>query len=300
MKILLSYRTDTWRDRPVECYSRCYARVLRERGHMVREIGEGHGTTHLEDVSQSYYDIFLEVENGRSPQGKLRFQLEYNDKKIPSGVVLIDSHGHPNQHEYVAPMYDHVFFAVWRRRDLFTEHPSAHWCPNATDEEWFHPLHPAPIEVDVGFFGSKGGLDRADVLKEACDELGMTHHVAQIGKNYRHRWPQTCWEMQKCKYLFNKGQKHDGPNQRVMESMICEKLLFNDIDEMDGMSKLFFEGEEYLGYECKDSLKEKLVWANNNPKGVAKMASRAREKVRNNHQISNRVDQILEVFSANH
>lgn len=300
MKILLSYRTDIWKDRPVECYSRCYVRMLRERGHLVREIGEGHGTTHLDDVEQSYYDLFLEIENGRSQNGKLRFQLEYNEKKIPSAVVLIDSHGHPDQHAYIAPMYDHVFFAVWRRRDLFTDHPSVHWCPNATDIVWFSPSKTAPIDVDVGFFGSKGGLDRADVLKEACYEMQMTYDVRQIGKNYRHRWPETCEMMRRCKYLFNKGQKHDGPNQRVMESMLCGKLLFNDLDDLDGMSQLFNEGEDFIGYTDKESLKVNLLWAHMNPELASKIAESGYEKVKKNHQIKNRVDQILEVFNANH
>lgn len=304
MNIILSYRTDTWRDRPVECYPRSYVFELRERGHRVLEIGEGHSTVALEDVKQENYDFFLEIENGRGADGKLRFQLQRGRARIPSGVVLIDSHGQPSVHSEVAPAYDHVFFAVWNRRDLYASHPSHHWCPCATDWKWFNPFqylfNRRPPHYDFGFFGSKGGLHRADILKQVCGELGLSCDVRQVGKSMRHRWPETCKAMIDCKMLFNHGQKHDGPNQRVLESMCCGKLLFNDMDPKSGMDKLFEEGKHYLGYTCEEDLTEKIRWARKNVFAAEKIAAAGTRLVAAKHQIKNRLDLILDVYHANH
>jgi len=299
MKIIFSYRTDVRKERPVEAYPRCYTRVLREMGHQVLEIGDGHSQPILSKVKQKNYDIFLEMDNGRSQSGKLRFQLQKFKSELPSAVVLIDTHGNPELHEEVAKKYDHVFFAVYDKRDRFTGHPSAHWSPNATDYLWFNPFIEKieKPEFDVGFFGSKGGLGRADMLKEICKDIGLSCDVRQVGKPYRHRWPQTCAAMLNCQALFNKGQKHDSPNQRVMESMTCRKLLFSDIDPRSGMSLLFEEGVDYLGYECKDELKDKMIWTAYNKDKAAEIANRGFEKVRDNHQVKNRVEKILEVVT---
>ena len=135
---------------------------------------------------------------------------------------------------------------------------------------------------------------------EVCKEIGITYDVRQVSKTYRHRWPQTCRAMLDCEYLFNRGQKHDGPNNRVMESMICSRLLFNDLDKMDGMSKLFIEDKHFLGYTDKDSLKEKLLWAINHPTEVDEIVMNAMTAVVQKHQIRNRISQIMEVYNANH
>jgi hypothetical protein len=273
---------------------------LREKGHKVLEIGEKHDIVHLSDVNQSKYDFFMEIDNGRGENGKLRFQLQRNEIKVPSAIVLIDSHEYPDFHHEVAKLYDHVFFAVWRRRDLFAEHPSAHWCPNVSDNKWFRPIWNINPKIEVGFFGSKGGIHRADILESACKTLGISCDIRQVGKPRRHRWPATAEAMLNCKMLFNMGQKHDGPNQRVMESMMCDRLLFNDLDDLDGMSKLFVDGEHYLGYTSEGDLIEKLQFAIENPQKAAMISQKGHWNVWENHQVKNRIDQILEVYNDNH
>jgi len=311
MKIILSYRRDLWRDRVVECYPTCYGKRLREKGHATIEIGEGHSITNLDDVDVSKWDLLLEIENGRGADGKLRFQRQISKANITSALVLIDSHGYPDLHQWVSALYSHVFFAVYARRDLFVAHESAHWLPCTSDPEFFFPLNPVTKvegsrrprysqprpQFDFGFFGSKTGLSRGNVLKEACDELGMTYDIRQVGKAHRHRWPTTCEAMHDCKYLFNHGQKHDGPNQRVIESMATKKLLFNNLDEREGMSLLFKDGEHFLGYSSKDELKEKILWAEDNPGRVSQITSNAYTEASQKHFVSHRLDRILEVVS---
>lgn len=309
MKIILSYRRDIWRDRVVECYPTCYAKRLLEKGHDIVEIGEGHSIVKIEDVDVSKWDLLLEIENGRGEDGKLRFQLQNSTPLVTSAVVLIDSHGHPDLHKSIAGLYSHVFFAVHAQRDLFVSHPSAHWLPCTSDPEFFCPHVPVgkkpgsrrPVfkqhfpKFQFGFFGSKTGLYRGDILKEACQELGYSHDIRQVGKAHRHRWPETCEAMHECRYLFNKGQKHDGPNQRVIESMAVKKLLFNDIDEREGMSLLFEEGKHFLGYKDKNELKEKMLWAVNNPVLADTIAKAGWGEVRSKHFVTHRLDRILEV-----
>jgi hypothetical protein len=276
---------------------------LREKGHHVYVIGEGHPIDRISDLSEpdpKIFDFFLEIDNGRGTDGKLRFQRQSSFKfPIPSAVVLIDSHGYPDLHKDVAGLYDHVFFAVYARRDLFVGHPSAHWHPNATDPEFFYPIETDP-EFHVGFFGSKGGLHRANELKEICETFSYPYDIRQVGKAFRHKWPATCEAMNNCAILFNRGQKHDGPNQRVMESMACNRPLLNDLDPRDGMARLFEDGKHYVGYSSKDELEDKLIWLIANPEKAEEIAKAGYEEVLAKHTVSQRVDKVLEVINEAH
>jgi spore maturation protein CgeB len=105
--------------------------------------------------------------------------------------------------------------------------------------------------------------------------------------------------MSKCQYLFNHGQKHDGPNQRVMESMAMRRPLITDRDERSGMDKLFIEGVHYTGYEAYTYKGlEDAMWAVRQDSAVYEMADLACYQVKQHHQVSNRVDQMLEVLNA--
>ena len=244
-------------------------------------------------------DLFLDLDCGRNSKGDLAFQTE--KPPIPSAVRYIDTHGHPSLHKRQAKFYDHVFFAVWDKRDIFTKHPSAHWCPNASDAHYFYkdilPEEHESRPFDVGFFGSKGGIDRADTLKEICARHVWKADVREIGKN-GNRWPRTSEAMAQCKVLFNHGQKHDGPNQRVIESMLMERPLLSDRDSRDGMSKLFEEGEHYLSYNSDAELADNLSWCLREPSLANSMAKRAYTLAYEKHQVKHRVEQILEVCNV--
>jgi hypothetical protein len=293
MKIITHYRKDVWRDRPVDCYADSVVRELEARGHEV---------TH-KDINQEVdfkgHDLYLDLDNGRDQEGNFHYLQE--KVSIPSAVWWIDSHGHPSLHKRLAKNYDTVFFAVWARRDLFVKHIDAHWLPNATDLKWFdgerYNLEP---EFDFGFFGSRGGLDRADKLKEICAANEWTLDVRELGKSYRHRWPATAEAMAKCKFLFNRGQKHDGPNLRVLESMAMKKPLICDYDKFDATHRMFKMYEHYIPYEAYtfDGLEEACRWIIDNPNTAANIANSAYQEVKSNHLIGNRVDQILEVVCA--
>jgi hypothetical protein len=242
------------------------------------------------------YDLFLDIDSGRNKDGELAFQTE--KPPILSAVRFIDSHGHATLHKRLAKNYDHVFFAVWDKRDLFTKHPSSHWCPNASDAKYFYKdILPDAHEsrpFDVGFFGSKHGLDRADILKTVGDRNKWKLDIRQLGKT-TNRWPHTAEAMAQCRVLFNKGQKHDGPNQRVLESMLMERPLVNDRDPRDGMSQLFEEGEHYLGYDSDSELANNIQWCLREPSLASAMAKRAYRVAYEKHQVKHRVEQILEV-----
>lgn len=246
------------------------------------------------------FDLILEIESGRNPDGSFSYLVpDYSRTLPPTAVWFIDSHGNPTLHKRLAPAYDHVFFAVWNKRDLFADHRSAHWCPNATDLDHFYPDYNRPIEFDFGFFGSKGGLARANPLLEICEEQGWSYDIRQVGKVYRHRWPYTCEAMQACRNLFNHGQKHDGPNQRVIESMAVKRPLITDIDPNSGMCKLFDPGKHFIPYDTNYwDLESKLKWAMLYPDKAEEIADEAYKLVCEKHTITNRVDQMLEVINA--
>lgn len=298
MQLIVAYRTFKGKDgQVVETYARSFARALRAR-FPILEIGEGHMFENISMVPNvDQYDFMIDLDSGRNNQGQLHFQLINHEKRIPSAVWFIDSHGHPDMHFDIAPKYDHVFFAVWNKRKLFRGHKSSYWCPNATDATHFngyrYPLSKA--EFDLGFFGSKDGLHRADILKSVCAKNDWSCDVREIGKN-NHRWPATPDAMGNCKFLFNMGQKHDGPNQRVMESMAMVRPLLTNRDPLDGMSKLFEEGKHCLFYDTEAELEDKIKWLMANPNEGKEMAERAFKEVMTKHQVIARVENILEVL----
>ena len=298
--ILLGYRQPfDKRGVPVMTYSNSTHRALLDLGHSVHPIGEGHAEAGFEDLLDGTIrqaDLFLDLDTGRNKDGNLAFQTE--KPPIPSAVRYIDTHGHPSLHKRSAEFYDHVFFAVWDKRDIFTDHPSVHWCPNASDAHYFYkdiqPEVHGSRPIDVGFFGSKGGIDRADTLKEICARHAWQCDVREIGRNNQ-RWPNTSLAMAHCKVLFNCGQKHDGPNQRVIESMLMDRPLITDHDDRDGMRELFEPGEHYLSYKSDAELANNIDWCLREPSLANAMSKRAYQLAYDKHQVKHRVEQILEV-----
>jgi len=310
MKIILGYRQefDPRDQKPIETYSRSFHHYLNQAGHTVLAVGEGHPFQDIDQIGDIWksWDLWLDIEQGRNNKGELRFQYADQNRtdkvQLPSAVRYVDSHGNPSLHHRGAKKYDHVFFAVWDKRDLFANHPSAHWCPNASDERWFYRLPNLDFySFPIGFYGTKDGLDRADDLKRICEIREISPDVREIGRNGKHRWPETCRSMNQCKVLFNKGQKHDGPNQRVIESMLVGRPLITDKDARDGISKLFIENEHYLGYSNQAELGVQLDWAMSECEGkdtlAISMAERALLIVKEKHLIQHRINQILEVVN---
>lgn len=299
MRIALAYRQDVRANKPVTCYASCVRDELELCGYQVVCAGENHDIPHISQLDQNDFDFLLEIDNGRNLKGDLPFQQPEVRWSIPNAVWFIDSHGNPTLHKRLAGQWQHVFFAVWFRRDLFLKHPKAHWCPNATDLHWFNYKDQSLIEkqFDFGFFGSKGGLSRADKLKEVCEKNGWSYDIRQISKTGRHKWPMCSAAMAACHNLFNRSQKHDGPNQRVMESMAMRRpLLCDSTDPGDGMAKLFVEGYHYVGYNgfTYEDLEEKCKWILDNPDEAERIAINGYNEVKQKHTIHNRVNQILD------
>lgn len=293
MRIAVVFRADYHEGTPVPCYAWSYVEAFREMGHEVQVFHPS-----VPQRLELDFDFALEIENGRNEAGELRFVLHEIPFMVPSAVLLIDSHGHPDLHAEIAKSYDHVFFAVWARRDLFAGHPSAHWCPNATDLKWFGAERFAHItpEFDVGFFGSKKGLSRADDLVAICKANGWTYDVRQVASNRNvNRWPATGEAMARCRVLFNRGQKHDGPNQRVMESMAMGRPLLCDLDFRSGMGRLFDSGDHYYGYDSAPDLDAALRALLHSESERTSIALEARREVEAKHLIKHRAAQILEV-----
>lgn len=303
-KIILCYRQDYDKQgRPMPSYADSMRRAVLAKEHEVTLVGKGHkGYQSMEEMPEKeikQHDLFLDIDCGRGTDGKLHFQYQDSKCPIPNAVRFIDTHGYPSLHRRLAKNYQHTFFAVYRRRDLFASLPSAHWCPNASDQLWFdylyHPRQWHLPKMYFGFFGSKGGLDRADDLVDICVRSEYPFDVREIGAHNRARWPSTAIAMANCRVLFNRGQKHDGPNQRVFESMLMNRCLISDRDKEDGMRLLFDEGTHFLGYETKAELGIQMQWALTEKDIAANMAQKAYELVKEKHQIRNRIDQILEV-----
>jgi hypothetical protein len=302
MNILLGYRQDVWRDRPVETYARSVHHELQQAGHSVTPVGEGHELVSAgEHVDEKDYDLFLEIDCGRNQKGEFGFEQPTVKFSIPSAVWFIDSHGQPDLHQNIAHYYSHIFFAVWFRRDLFAAHNSAHFLANATDLRWFNDDESMTLdaEFDFGFFGSKGGLDRADPLKSVCINNNWSYDIRQVGRPYRHKWPMTRTAMANCNALFNHGQKHD-VNQRIFESIVLRRPLINNYDVSSGIDKLLKVNQHYIPYESYTyvGLEDSCRWVYNNPVKSRQVATQAYNHVTAEHLVSNRVELITEIVCA--
>jgi len=295
VKIMVTRNSVIYKDQPVETYSRSIIRVLRELGHEVVDTQKGL------DVNYNGIDLLLDLDCGRNSKGELIWQGQEGKLPVKSAVIFIDSHGYPSMHHRLSPHYDHVFFAVWRKRDLFTKHPSAHWCPNFTDLKWFDGRDYMNRNIeeetfDYGFFGSKGGLSRADPMKEIAERNNWKVDIRQVGAQYKHQWPFTSVAMSACKVLFNHSQKSDGPNLRVFESMLMLRPLICDQDPRSGLDKLFKPWAHYIPYQRDYSgLEEAMHWAIDHPVEAKIIADAAYTEVRQKHLVGNRIEQILEV-----
>jgi len=295
MKIMVTRRWIYYKNKPVETYSSSMIRVLREMGHKVVDLPKN-PYCEYNDI-----DLLIDIDCGRDENGKLVWQGELGKIPIPSAVMFIDSHGYPDIHRRMAKNYDHIFFAVWDKRDLFTDHTSAHWCPNFTDDKWFDATKYTPVVpiYDFGFFGSKGGLSRAEPMIKIASKMGYTATARQIAIGSKHRWPATAEAMNECEHLFNHGQKHDGPNLRVMESMLMHRPLITDSDPRSGMDKLFEAYTHYIPYEAYSyrGLEEAMKWVFDHPDEAANIADNAYRLVKEKHLVKNRLEQILEVVN---
>ncbi len=300
MKILLGYRQDIRKGKPVECYATRVHFCLSALGHEVTPVGEGHTFAHMGNCNPNAFDFFLEIENGRNTSGDLIFQgadVHRSSHHIKRGVWYIDSHGKPSLHRRTAKTYDHVFFAVWSRRELFAKLPSAHWLPNATDETYFHPRDEIEKVYDFGFFGSSTGIDRADALRDLCLKNKWRYDIRQVSKPHRHKWPMCSEAMAACRVLFNHGQKHD-LNQRVFESLAHRVPLINDHDPTSGIDMILEEGKHYIGYESYTyaDLEEKCKWVLEHPKEAEQIALAGHKEVMDKHLLTHRVQYMLEVM----
>ena len=102
-----------------------------------------------------------------------------------------------------------------------------------------------------------------------------------------------------CRVLYNRGQKHDGPNQRVMESMAVGRPLLTDFDALDGMSELLFEpGSDCLFYEDFKQLEDRLRGLLQNEEVRNLVGQSGRLEVEAKHRIKHRAQQILEVVCS--
>ena len=305
MNILVNHRLNYHNGKAVETYSRSYIHYLKNAGHDVTEVGEGTGIPDLSGIRQRNYDLFLDIDSGRNSKGELCFVGDQINK-IKKAVIFTDSHGHPSMHKRLASSYEYVFFAVWSQRDLFAKHPSAHFLPNATDLRWFPrydvdniDLEHARVLSDFGFFGSKGGLDRADPLKEICEKRGWSYDIRQLNNAYKQKWPYTAMAMANCKFLFNHGQKHD-INLRWFESMAVGRPLISDLDPTSGVTQLFVPGKHFIAYEpyTYKGLGEAMEWCMTHKQSANGIAKEAYDLVADKHTVENRVQSMMEIISG--
>ena len=298
MKIAFAANKWEHKGEKVWTYADCMVSDLESReGIEVTEVGKDR----LTPEEYAKFDLLIDVDSGRDTKGEYKWHLA-EPVNIPSVLYLVDSHGHPDLHQSLSIHADHVFFAVWAKRELFNGHSSEYWTPNFTDKHWFNPgykkLSP---QFDVGFFGSKHGLDRTKPLEALCKIDGWSSDIRQVNKKGKPQWPHTAEAMGNCKVLFNHGQKHDDPNLRVIESMALNIPLITPNDPRSGIGYVFEPWQDFIPYEAYsyDGLQERLRFAlDTHIEAAAEIATNAYNKVMDEHLTEHRINHILEVVNA--
>jgi spore maturation protein CgeB len=299
MKILLIKHLWNYEGQPIATYASSLSKAFTEAGHEVTEIDK---QLILEDNEYKKYDLLFDIDCGKDMTGEHKFHLwkPKIQSLIKTAFFAIDSHGNADLHEKLARFSDHVFFAVWDKRDLFADHPSATWTPSFTDLEHFDgEKYVAEKTFDFGFFGSRHGQDRAAPMVDICKQNSWSYDVDEVGRKGKHTWPRTAQRMAACRVGFNHGQKHDGPNLRIMETMAMKLPLICDLDPRDGKGFLFEPWQHYIPYTAYtyEGLEDRMQWCMKNPDKAAKIAAQGYKEVCNNHLAEHRVNTILEVIN---
>jgi len=297
MKILLVKHLWEYEGKSIATYASSLSRAFTEAGHEVTEIDK---QNILEDNYYRSHDLLLDIDCGKDMTGDHKFHLMHPkiQSLIKTVFFAIDSHGNPDMHQVLSRQAHHVFFAVWAKRDLFADHPSATWTPSFTDLEYFDGKKFIDAKTkDFCFLGTRHGQDRADPMVKICKTNNWTYDVDEVGRKGKHCWPRTAERMAACRFGFNHGQKHDGPNLRVMETMAMKLPLICDKDSRDGKGFLFEPWQHYIPYEAYtyEGLAERMNWCINNHEKAAKIAEQAYTEVCNNHLVQHRVKTLLEV-----
>ncbi|MBH8604519.1 glycosyltransferase [Thermoactinomyces sp. CICC 10522] len=87
--------------------------------------------------------------------------------------------------------------------------------------------------------------------------------------------------------------KADTPNNRVFEIAACR--AFQLVDERKDLGRLFQPGKEIITYRTLEELKEKIAFYLPRPHLCQKIAHRAFERTRKEHQYEHRLRQILKL-----
>lgn len=299
MKILLVKHLWDYEGKPIATYATSLSKAFINAGHEVTEISK---QSILDEAEYKKHDLLFDIDCGKDMTGQHKFHLTVPNIQswIKTAFFAVDSHGNADLHQHLSRKADYVFFAVWDKRDIFSDHPSVTWTPSFTDLEYFDgETYQAEKTKDFCFIGSRHGLDRADPMIEICKASNWTYDVDEVGRKGKHCWPRTAERMATSRFGFNHGQKHDGPNLRIMETMAMKLPLICDQDPRDGKGFLFEPWQHYIPYKAYsyDGLLERMQWCISNPEKAAKIAKQAYDEVCNNHLASNRVETILEVVS---
>jgi spore maturation protein CgeB len=102
--------------------------------------------------------------------------------------------------------------------------------------------------------------------------------------------------MEKCRFLFNKGQKHD-INLRIFESMAMGVPLICDQDERSGIDLLFKPWVHYIPYSSKETLEQVMEICMSGFE-AQNIVDAAEKEVLSKHLVKHRVQKILEVCDA--
>lgn len=300
MKILLAKHLWEYEGTPIATYATSLSREFTAAGHEVTEVDK---QIIIPNAEFKKHDLLFDIDCGKDMSGDHKFHLCHPKIRslIKTAFFAVDSHGNADLHQMLSRQADHVFFAVWDRRDLFSDHPSATWTPSFTDLEYFDAeKFKEPKTTDFVFLGTRHGLDRANPMVKACKENGWSYDVDEVGRKGKHCWPRTAQRMAACRFGFNHGQKHDGPNLRTIETMAMRLPLVCERDERDGKGFLFEPWQHYIPYDAYtyNGLADRMKWCIDNPEKAAKIASQGYEEVKLNHLAKHRVKTILEVVCA--
>ena len=200
--------------------------------------------------------------------------------------------------QHFAKLFDLVFVDQKPyAKKLQAQGVNAHWLPVAVDTSSYSPSTEDVEKIyDFSFVGvvnDRVRTKRSRLIKQ----LSSRYSLKNIGDH------QKGWvDAEESRALFS--QSHlilnenlfPGVTTRMMEAMASGTVLFTEKAGGD-LGELFQAGEDFAWFEPQELMGAAEYWLSDKAR-LKKMGARALEKMRNNHDINNRAETVLQAAAA--
>ncbi len=196
----------------------------------------------LAHASARDFDLFLYIDDG--------LHYEFPARLRPSALWAIDTHIDPRRLLSRAASIDCIFAAQRNGVELLRRHgiDCVGWLPLACDPG-VHRRHDLPLLFDVCFIGHMLTPERRQLAEIV--QQNFARNI--IGQRFFNEMART---YSASRIVLNLSVRDD-VNMRVFEALACGSLLLTNDVRLNGLDRLFRDGEHLVTFRDFDDLLEK-------------------------------------------